>query len=404
MNHTKASIWWGPPRKFSTLLKERKISWLELFYDLVYVIVISRVTHTLAGHPDWNGLVEYFYFFIMIYWGWLNGSLYHDLHASPGIRTRFMTLWQMMSVAALAVALSSPADTLVFRTTITLIVLQAFIIYLWWSVGIYDKHHRKLNVPYTICYVAALLSIITTLFIDPPFQQIFFWVTLFFNYLPPFVEAPLLRRENDDFSLSTSMMERMGLLTIIVFGEAILGVIGGISGMVSMNSMIWICFALGVLIVFSLWWIFFALVADRESKSGYLRGQIMLMIFIPTLGSLGMTGASFPGLIHGMMSTGEDHLFIERVLFGFGVAIFLWSITAISGFLKYPVEYASAKKLLQPLLIAAGGFILLLTWLMQFVELIWYLGSIFLILFSIIFVVTRKWFVVQMRLLEAENK
>ena len=129
----------------------------------------------------------------------------------------------------------------------------------------------------------------------------------------------------------------------------------------------------------------------------------MLMVFIPTLGSLGMTGASFPGLINGMISTDGAHVLIERVLFGFGVAIFLWSITAISGFLKYPSEYDSAKKLLQPLLVAAGVFILLLTWLMQFVALIWYLGSIFLILFSIIFIVTRKWFVVQMQLLANET-
>jgi low temperature requirement protein LtrA len=99
MDRQRINIWWGPPRKFTIQQSERKISWLELFYDLVYVIVIARITHILAAHTDWRGLNDFFYLFLMAFWGWANGSQYHELHGSPGIRTRFMTLWQMMAVA-----------------------------------------------------------------------------------------------------------------------------------------------------------------------------------------------------------------------------------------------------------------------------------------------------------------
>jgi low temperature requirement protein LtrA len=112
------NIWWGPPKKFTTAIAERKISWLELFYDLVYVIAISRITHHLANDPEPAAIVNYFYEFAIIFWGWSNGSFHHDLHGTPGIRTRFMTLWQMVTVAALCVALGSPNETFVFRTTI----------------------------------------------------------------------------------------------------------------------------------------------------------------------------------------------------------------------------------------------------------------------------------------------
>ena len=43
-----SSAWWGPPKKFDRDIKERRISWLELFYDLVYVIAIARITHLAA--------------------------------------------------------------------------------------------------------------------------------------------------------------------------------------------------------------------------------------------------------------------------------------------------------------------------------------------------------------------
>ena len=243
------NIWWGPPKKFSPNFQERKISWLELFYDLVYVIVISKVAHQLAVHHDLPGMVDYAYLFTLTFWGWYNGSQYHDLHGTPGIRTRFMTLWQMMAVGALAVALDSPPETLIQRTTITLLVLQFFITYLWWSVGIYDKHHRKLNVPYTVCFLAAFALLIFTLYMPQPYKRILFWIALVLNYAPFFLTAIRLWKTEDEFSMSSSMIERLGLFTIIVFGEAILGIINGMDALAEMNVHLWMCFGLGILII-----------------------------------------------------------------------------------------------------------------------------------------------------------
>ncbi|HET7116096.1 MAG TPA: low temperature requirement protein A, partial [Hanamia sp.] len=79
-NNLSSKSWWGAPKKFSTQKVERKISWLELFYDLVYVIAISTITHYVAQQFSINALLDYFYLFVIIFWGWLNGSLYHDLH------------------------------------------------------------------------------------------------------------------------------------------------------------------------------------------------------------------------------------------------------------------------------------------------------------------------------------
>ena len=397
------SIWWGPPRKFSRLFEERRISWLELFYDLVYVIVISKATHRLAAHPGWDGLGDYLYLFVMIFWGWANGSLYHDLHGSPGIRTRFMTLWQMVAVAALAVTLDGPPDKLIVHGTIALVVLQGFITYLWWSVGIYDKEHRKLNLPYTYCYLGAMFSMFATLFVPPVFQRILFAVILLLNFLPPFLGARRFQVNQSDFSLSKSMMERLGLLTIIVFGEAILGVIGGTSALMTVNWNVWFSFGLGILVVFGLWWIFFALVADRDNKEGFIKGQLLLLLFIPTLASLGMTGASFPGVMAGILQPENHDVMISRVLFGAGVTIFLWSITAISLFLKYPSDYDHAKKIMQPLLILSGGLVFLITMVMLQLQVIIFLLGVFVILFIIIFVIMRGWYQVELKHMREES-
>jgi low temperature requirement protein LtrA len=249
MSKKDYNIWWGPPKKFSTRITERKISWLELFYDLVYVIVISKITHYLAAHPSWDGLFDYAFMFAMTFWGWCNGSMHHDLHGTPGIRTRFMTLWQMMAVGALAVTLDSPPERILNRTTLAIMFLQLFITYLWWSVGIYDKEHRKLNRPYTYWFLAAFALLVVTFWVPFPYKRIVFLIALVINYLPYGLTARRMKKNKIDFTLSSTMTERLGLFTIIVFGEAILGVINSVSHMHELNIYVWLCFGLGILIV-----------------------------------------------------------------------------------------------------------------------------------------------------------
>lgn len=414
MNHERIrnSIWWGPPKKFSTKFEERKISWLELFYDLVYAIVISRTTHLLAINPNALGILDYSYLFAIIFWGWVNGSLYHDLHGSQGIRTRLMTLWQMMAVAALAVTLSSPPGVLIFRATIAFIFLQIYITYLWWSVGIYDKNHRILNRPYTYCYLAALTLIIITLFVPQPYKRILFWLVVVLNYLPRFIAMRSFKKRNLDFPLSSSMVERLGLFTIIIFGEAILGVINGTGTVENINASVWVCFGLGILIVFALWWVFFSLIADRQIQSGLLKGLIVPILYIPTLASLGMVSASFPGLIDMINHQHAGmHSFFIKAIFGLSLSIFLISILTISRYLQYPKEYEPSRKIFRPVIFLAAGFISFITllfenrWLAFSVSaLMFYLILIFSALLIIIILLTRVWFKIESKRLNSEQE
>jgi hypothetical protein len=50
------SEWFGqPPRRHGEPILHRAVSYLELFYDLVYVVCISQASHTLAGDVSWAG-------------------------------------------------------------------------------------------------------------------------------------------------------------------------------------------------------------------------------------------------------------------------------------------------------------------------------------------------------------
>ena len=46
---------WQPPGRFEDRPSDRRVTSLELFFDLVFVVVISQLAHRLAEHPSWPG-------------------------------------------------------------------------------------------------------------------------------------------------------------------------------------------------------------------------------------------------------------------------------------------------------------------------------------------------------------
>jgi len=354
MRFGKSATWWGPPKKFDPHFQERRISWLELFYDLIYVIAISRITHHLAMHISFEGFLQYACLFFLIFWGWLNGSLYYDIHGSEGLRTRLMTLWQVMIIAALAVTIDQPSPTAYVNTTIVFMIMQLYITYLWWSVGFYDRSHRRYNRPYTILFLLALALMVLSLFVPRPWVKLIAIIVIVCNYTPPFIAHRLLRRSSLNLSLSSSMAERLGLFTIIVFGEVVLGVVNGISKVNDLNFSTWLNFALALSIVFALWWIFFAMTSNRNAKTGFVNATLLELLCIPTLMSLGLIAARFSYLF----DPKETDLSLN-IIFCSAIATFLTGISLMMGLLIYaeifnPIKKSARRYLLVTALVLIG--------------------------------------------------
>ena len=373
-----SSAWWGAPRKFDREIKERRISWLELFYDLVYVIAIARITHHLAAHVTISGFLEYASLFVLIFWGWLNGSLYHDLHGSEGLRTRLITLWQMMIIAAFAITIDQPSSRSYFNLTIVLMVMQFYITYLWWSVGFYDKSHRRYSRPYVIFFLLAMTLMGLSLYVSAKWLKIIVPLVIICNYTPAFIAHRLLRRASTDLNLSSAMSERLGLFTIIVFGELVLGVVNGISDMHVADFSTWLNFAFAIAVVFILWWIFFTLVSNREAKKGFVNATLLELLYIPTLISLGMIAASFSGLFD------ATHHSLQKV-FAYAIAGFLIGISLMMGLLEVPGKFST---IIRPVRIslAVTALIFLITTLIDVdADSLYYLIAVIIILVAEIF-------------------
>ena len=291
--------WWQVPRRASEPIDHRTVSFLELFYDLVYVMLIAEVAHVLAGHADLAGLGRFVFLFLIVWWAWLNGALYHDLHGNNDIRTRLFTFLQMGTVAAMAVfahdALGDTSTGFALSYAAFLVVLT----YLWWRTGVHDPLHRPLSRPYVITFLISIALFVGSVFVPAPWRFYLWGVSLLLSLVLPSISGmlvpddPEVQAQRDQaYTLSASLEERFALFTIIVLGEVIVGVIRGVQEVDHLDWTIGITALLGMLVAIGIWWVYFDFLTHRHTRTGRTSALTWSYLHLPLTMSIAATGAA----------------------------------------------------------------------------------------------------------------
>jgi len=291
-------IWWQEPRRAGDKIEHRQVTFLELFYDLVYVALIAELSHTLSGHIGWAGLGEFAFLFVIVWWAWLNGSLYHDIHGNNDIRTRVFTFLQMFTVVAMAVFAHNALGEGSIGFAVSCAVFQFLLAWLWWRTGVYDAAHRPLSLPYVATYLLSTLLFMISVYVAVPVRFYLWGTGLLLSLLAPLFwrlrsVTPEIQAQMDlSMDVSDSLVERFGLFTIIVLGEVIIGIVSGVNEHHQLTWDAGIIAALSMLIAIGLWWIYFDLISHHRPLHNM--GVVFLWLYLHLFLTIGITavGAS----------------------------------------------------------------------------------------------------------------
>src|SRR5262245_64774476 len=87
--------------------QERRSSWFELFFDLIFVLAVAQIAqsfnHELTPSAVLSGLLHYLGLFAPIWWAWVGYSFYADRFESDEVIFRLMMFAGMLAMAAVAV-------------------------------------------------------------------------------------------------------------------------------------------------------------------------------------------------------------------------------------------------------------------------------------------------------------
>ena len=290
-----------PPRAHGEIDDERTVSFLELFYDLVFVVLIAQMSHTLAGNVSWVGVRDFALVFVLIWLAWANGTFYHELHGREDGRSRSFIFNQMIVLVVLAVYTAHAADDAGDGRgfAITYTVLLAIIAWQWFVLRRYDD---PAMVPAVNRYVAGMVIMmammtVSALVDDQDVRLILWAITIAVALIGALIT--IFRPDDaldDTLRVTESVAERFGLLTIIVLGEVVVGVADGLSE--AERDFTTIATGVVALIVgFGLWWNYFDLVGRRQPRSGGSARTIWNLAHLPMWLGIAASGAGMVSLI-----------------------------------------------------------------------------------------------------------
>jgi len=304
---------------------ERHASWLELFFDLVFVLAVSQVSRVLGSETDFAGFLKFVVLFVAVWWSWIGYTYFVDRFETTETIFRVLMFSGMLGVVGLSLSLGGafqPEGSLPF--IVCLAIVRLVLVTLYARAAYYVPLARLFCLQFIVGLSTSTVLLFSSLLFDPPLRYWIWGLIFFAELLIPFINLRATRSIPVDRS---HLPERFGLFTIIVLGEAVIATATGL-GSVRWNVATITTASLGFAMAACIWWINFDFVEDNALRSNSVAKRLIYLyshVFI--VASIVATGV---GVEHAIRETGESHLHAPTlILMAGGVAVYLAVVTLI---------------------------------------------------------------------------
>lgn len=309
--------------------EERHATWLELFFDLFFVVAISELAHNLNRDVSLSGLLGFLLLFVPIWWSWIGATFYANLFDTDDLGHRLLTALQMLAVAALAVNVHDGLGKSSVGFALSYAIFRVLLLVEFLRAGRHIVTARPLTNRIARGSGFGALLWLVSIFI--PLQLRFgFWI------LALIVEFGIVLTVGKSVHVelaphASHLPERFGLFTLIVLGETVLAVVNGVAQQEWNFSSAYTA-VFGLSIAFSLWWVYFdnlggsAIQAARACRhvGAY---QTWVYMHLPLVISIAATGV---GMEHALVSdTGLVLASAERWLICASLALCFFTLGII---------------------------------------------------------------------------
>jgi low temperature requirement protein LtrA len=257
---------------------ERRATYFELFFDLVYVFAITQLSHHLLADLTWSGAAETAFLLLAVYWAWnyttWMANWFDPEVAAVRLVLAFVMLASLLMAVAVPEAFGDHGLLLAASYCALQLVRNAFVVAVT-PPGAFNRNFRQiltwsaLSVPLWIA--GALVEggarwgwWLAALGIDLAGPLVRYW-------LPGMGRTPLVEWEIDPGHFA----ERFQLLVIIVLGESIV-VTGATASDAGLDAAVVVALGFAFLSTVALWWLYFgqtATSAMRRIAQDELPGQ-----------------------------------------------------------------------------------------------------------------------------------
>jgi low temperature requirement protein LtrA len=291
-----------PPRLRTLDGEERHATYLELFFDLVFVVAIAQLAHELVLDHSLHGFAVFGAVYLPVFIAWQGFSIYADRFDTDDVVFRVVILLGMLSILALAVQVPDVAHGDAVGFALAYIALRSLMIGLYLRAYRHVPEARPLIVRYAGGYALGVSLWVVSLAVDAPERYVLWGVALAWEYAVPWLARSLHRTIPVHAS---HVPERFALFTLIVLGESVLAVALGVAGREWALSAAVIA-GLGFFLAAAIWWMYFGHGVEFSLERSARSILVFAYAHIPLLAALTAVGAGITLAIEQSSASGLD--------------------------------------------------------------------------------------------------
>ncbi|MFD0051720.1 low temperature requirement protein A [Actinomycetes bacterium NPDC127524] len=301
-------------------MEEKKVTWLELFYDLLFAAAVASATHVLLhvenGYIHIGYLVKFVLIFVPIWWAWVGQTIFVNRFGKDLFHQRIFLILKMFFVLIMTSSLSADFDPYYLSFLIGYISLRAvtaiqYLIVQRIETGVRKQAALFLGRYFWIGIVISLLSI----FFDSWLRYAVLYLGILIDIIVPLAGRKCLEKVPTN---TAHLLERFGQFTLILFGEALISTIAVVQPKQGNWKAIYFAI-ISFMLIISMWWQYFDNLEKKLDKSRKTSGQMIIYGHLFILMSSSMIAAS----IRLLFLHKAEYYFILYFVFGSALLYFL---------------------------------------------------------------------------------
>jgi low temperature requirement protein LtrA len=231
-----------------------RVTPLELFFDLVFVLALTQCTTLIARTPTWEGVLKGLLVLGVLWWSWTGYAwLTSVLDPEEGaVRLAMFAAMAAFLVAALCVPGAFGAEALLFACAYA--VVRAAHIALFMIASRDDAGLRRSVLGLSVSTAISVGLLLAAGFADGALQLALWGLALLLD-----LGGPLLFGIDGWKLVPGHFAERHGGIVIIALGESLVAI--GIDARATFGAGVVLAAVLGVVIAAAMWWAYFDVVA-----------------------------------------------------------------------------------------------------------------------------------------------
>jgi low temperature requirement protein LtrA len=265
----------GPLRRMTPRSRDeehRAATPLELFFDLCFVVAVAQagaqlVDSVAEGHPL-TGFVGYCFVFFGVWWAWMNFTWFASAYDCDDVPYRVATLVQIAGVLVYAAGVPRAFDDNEWTiAVIGYLIMRLALTSQWVRAAVSSSGAaRTTAINYAAGITLCQLAWVALLFAPEETRHWLFLIVIVAELAVPLIAE---RKQQTPWH-AHHIVERYGLFTLIVLGETMaastVAVQSALDEHEAVSELLPIA-AGGLLIIFSAWWIYFAVPAHERLLS-----------------------------------------------------------------------------------------------------------------------------------------